>query len=266
MATIRDLAKRGNIYEVDPRTLQIIEGFNSREDYGDIDALKKSIIENGVRQPLRGYVENDQIWITDGHRRLRAVMQAIAEGHEIATVPLLSEDRYASQEDYLLTQIVSNDGKPLTELEEAKVYRKLLNFGWSEDSIAKKTGRSVSTVRNRLMLASAPQQVQQMVAEGSLSPSVVVSEIRESGNSQTTVDNLTEAVAEAKAEGKPKATSKHLDAVKEKAGKEPKKVNIKKVLNELTTARVTQNTDGTVDLSAVPSEVWQQIRKYVGVE
>ena len=40
-------------YFVDPRNIAIIDGFNVRTDYGDIDSLAESIRESGVKVPLR---------------------------------------------------------------------------------------------------------------------------------------------------------------------------------------------------------------------
>ena len=39
--------KGGILIEVDPKLITLKEGFNVRHDYGDIEELMKSIIENG---------------------------------------------------------------------------------------------------------------------------------------------------------------------------------------------------------------------------
>ena len=69
--------QRKDILYIDPRQIKIEEGFNTRTDYGNIDELMNSIIENGVKIPLRGFKDGDFYIITDGHRRLTATMKAI---------------------------------------------------------------------------------------------------------------------------------------------------------------------------------------------
>ena len=41
-----------DIYKIDPRNIVVEDGFNSREDFGDIDTLAKQIEENGVLNPI----------------------------------------------------------------------------------------------------------------------------------------------------------------------------------------------------------------------
>ena len=48
-------AKKGVLMEVDPKLISVKDGFNVRQDYGDIDELMNSILENGLKLPLRAY-------------------------------------------------------------------------------------------------------------------------------------------------------------------------------------------------------------------
>ena len=41
-----------DIYKIDPRNIVVKDGFNSREDFGDIDTLAKQIEENGILNPI----------------------------------------------------------------------------------------------------------------------------------------------------------------------------------------------------------------------
>ena len=77
--TIEILAeKRKDLFQIDPRCIIVDENFNVRADYGDIESLARSIAENGVMTPLRGYRgENGEIHLTDGYRRNRAIQYAI---------------------------------------------------------------------------------------------------------------------------------------------------------------------------------------------
>lgn len=44
--------RRSDLFLIDHRNVLIEEGFNCREDYGDIEALAQSIITNGQLEPI----------------------------------------------------------------------------------------------------------------------------------------------------------------------------------------------------------------------
>ncbi len=96
---IKDVAQgRSDLYKLDPKLIQIKEGWNSREatdpqNASHIAELAASIKEVGVKKPLVCYMENDIVYVTDGHCRLQAVMHLIEQGVEIKTVPVIVEDK-----------------------------------------------------------------------------------------------------------------------------------------------------------------------------
>lgn len=264
---IKELAEnRGNLYYVDPRKIEVIEGWNARTDYGDIEALKNSIVESGLKEPLKGYVEGDKIKLTNGHRRLTAIMQAIGEGHEIKTVPFLTEERYANEGDYLLTQILSNDGKSLTPLEQAKVFRRMLQFGWTEPEIARKTGKTMQTVRNYLELSAATPQVHEMVEAEQVSATLAIAAIKEHGTEATEV--LQDAVEVAQSEGKTKATAKHLDKAQTNGGKsksDEKKRSLKQATKEIFHDSKVTHMGDVVNVE-ISKDHWAELSFLLGLE
>ena len=70
---IKDVAAgRSDLYRVDPKLIQIKDGWNSRESNDPANAnhvaeLAASIKEVGVKKPLVCYMENDVVYVTDGH-------------------------------------------------------------------------------------------------------------------------------------------------------------------------------------------------------
>ena len=82
--------KRGDAYSANP--LEIVVNFedNPRVDYGGelFEDLKRQIAQNGVEVPLKVFVNNEgKLELGHGFRRMRAVMELIAEGHMITSVP-----------------------------------------------------------------------------------------------------------------------------------------------------------------------------------
>src|ERR1700761_816896 len=123
---IKDIASgRSDLYRVDPKLIQVKPDWNSRDasdpaNAAHITELKASIREMGVKRPLVCYMEAETVYVSDGHCRLAAVMQLIAEGVEIKTVPVMVEDRHSNEADRIFSQIIHNQGKPLTGIEQAK--------------------------------------------------------------------------------------------------------------------------------------------------
>ena len=170
--------QRESVWKAQVSDLVLLEGFNSRDDYGDIEELARSIEEHGVRDPLRGYRNGEQCIVTDGHRRTKAIHLLLSRGVEILRVPFIIEDRKATESDYLLTQLLSNSGKPFSPLEESKVIAKLQTYGWAPAEIATKTGFELSKVERLLLLDSAPETMKVQIRSGKLSQSAVLEAVR----------------------------------------------------------------------------------------
>lgn len=216
---IKELAVgRTDLYKLDPHDLHIKEGWNNREKNfdpnDDLDiALAQSIAQVGVKQPLTVFWEDGQAFISDGHRRLGAVMHAIAHlGADIKSVPVQKEDQYSTEADHIFSQIVRNSGKPFTAIEQAKVFKKLVELGWSEGDIAQKAGLSKQRVFDLLQLNSMPIKVKNLVQKGEVSPTLAITTMKKAkGDGKKTGELLKKAVVKAKSEGKTKATEKHVE-------------------------------------------------------
>lgn len=209
---------RRDLLRISPRELSVREGWNCRDvdfsaDDPDDRALAESIAEVGVKQPLTAVWENGRAYITDGHRRLGATNWAIENlGAEILTVPVQTEDRYASEADMVLSQIVRNNGKPLSPIEMSRVYKRLIDLGWTERGIAQKSGRSEQWIRNLLTLSAAPSAVTEMVRSGKVSATTAIAELnRAKGNGASAAASLGAAVERAVSEGRTRATGRHID-------------------------------------------------------
>lgn len=200
---------RKDIFLIDPRLISVKQGFNVREDFGDIDELKLSIKENGVLNPLKIFNESGKIFLADGERRFRAVSKLLEEGHEIKSVPCISEERGVNEETRVLRLMLYNDGKPLTPLEEANAINRLLNFGWTPEQISNKTGRSLGHISNLKLLISLPQEIVNEVKDNSISSTLVIDLARQCGeNSEKLKETLKKAKEKAKELGKKKVTKK----------------------------------------------------------
>ena len=165
-------SQKKDIRLIDPRLLKVEPDFNTRFDYGDLDELKQSIIENGVRIPLRGYKQGEYFIVVDGHRRHSAIVMAINEGVEIARVPFISEKK-RSLEERIFDVLLSNDGKQLTALELGETYRRLVNCGFNYTEIAKKIGKGATHVTDMVRVAESSKELKGMIKERKVSATLV---------------------------------------------------------------------------------------------
>lgn len=212
---IKDIAiGRSDIYRMAPGDLFIKDGWNSRtvnfsaDDADDI-ALARSIAEVGVKQPLTVFFEDGKTYISDGHRRHGATLYAIEHfSAEIKSVPVQTEDRYSSEADRIFSQVVRNSGKPLAPIELARVFKRLLDFGWSVGEVATKSGLNAGWVTQLLELQASAPDVQQLVSSGRVSATLAIERLKTDGDQAGTV--LADAVKTAEAAGKTRATKKHI--------------------------------------------------------
>lgn len=80
--------KKTDILSVDPRIIDVEDGFNVRQDMGDIEGLAHSIGQFGLQVPLKVVkVRGEERYrLIDGHRRLKAINLALTLGYSIPYV------------------------------------------------------------------------------------------------------------------------------------------------------------------------------------
>ena len=132
----------------------------------ELEELAASIREHGVLQPLvvTPASDGDGYLLIAGERRLEAARMVGLE-----TVPVVV--RVADERQSLEMALVENlQRADLDPLESADGYRQLVeDFGLSHEQVAKRVGKSRSTVSNTLRLLKLPASVRQALASGRLS-------------------------------------------------------------------------------------------------
>ena len=214
---------------IDPRIIIIDDGHNPRdynlpENHAHLDALKRSIRENGTLVPLlvRFDPARKAAVLVDGESRLRANLELIAEGVEIDTVPTV-QVAGGNESDRLLIAITANTGKPLSKWELGGAFQRLYNHGWSHEKIATKTGYKETFIVESMELADAPDEVKQLLSSQAVTPALALSELRT--NCAAAVTTLQAIATEHKATGKQgpakRAKSKTLPPAKPRTENEP---------------------------------------------
>lgn len=252
---------RTDVYKIDPRKLQIKEGWNSR-DFDDpankdhVEQLAKSIAEVGVKEPLKVNMEDNIPYVTNGECRYRAVMLCIQRGIDIKTVPVMGEDRFANEADRLFTQFISNSGKPFGPIENARLFKRLVDMGWAQKDIASKTGMSGGRISQILELNTLPVSLQQFIIEGKASAQMVLNVFKKHmGDLEKAFAELTSAVAVAQESGRTRAMPKDTgdgEGGSSGGAKSPKGQSLKNYLKELVaTAYADERVDDTEALVTI---------------
>ena len=134
-----------------------------RFDPEALGELADSIRENGVIEPLIVRKVSGGYELIAGERRLRASRLA-----GLGEVPVVVID--ATDMQTLEFAIIENiQREDLNAIEEAEAYRSLMDFGLSQDEVAKKVGRERATVANYLRLLKLPHEIKEEIVKGSIS-------------------------------------------------------------------------------------------------
>ena len=140
--------------------------YQPRKSFDDkgLEELAASIKENGVFQPVLVRESVGGYELVAGERRLRA--SKLAGMKQIPAIVVEFDDKQM-MEVSLLENIQRKD---LTPIEEANAYDQLIKkFGYTQEELGKRLGKSRANVTNLLRLLRLPEKIRKMVDEGKLS-------------------------------------------------------------------------------------------------
>ncbi len=125
-----------------------------RKSMGNIEELAASVKEKGVLVPIIVRKKDTSFEVVAGERRVRAAKEAGLK--EIPAIEMDIED-----DEALELAIVENvQRKELTPFEEAFAYKTLNQiFGFTHEEIAKRIGKSRSTISEIIKIAYLPERI-----------------------------------------------------------------------------------------------------------
>lgn len=209
--------KRTDIYQIDPRNIVVVDGFNARKNF-DLDELKEQIRKVGVLNPITVIPFKDKetgtekYRLVDGERRYRAVMALLAEGEDIKRIKAMYLPKGTKEEDLLIQQLLKNTGKQFSEIEMAKLFNRFKEqWGYTQTEIADKFCKKTSFVSRCMALLDLPAEIIEMMERGEISADSarqIASRHKDDVDAQ--VEDAEKAVKTAKAKGKKTATTKDI--------------------------------------------------------
>ena len=129
----------------------------------ELEELAQSIRENGVVQPIIVRQNGKMYQIVAGERRWRAAQKA-----ELQKIPAVVRD--ISDDKMLEIALIENiQRQELNPVEEARAYQKLIDsFGLTQESVAKRVGKTRPFVANYLRLLKLPKAILSYLESGQL--------------------------------------------------------------------------------------------------
>ncbi|MEK9727766.1 MAG: ParB/RepB/Spo0J family partition protein [Candidatus Margulisiibacteriota bacterium] len=129
-----------------------------------LNELANSIKQHGLTQPILVRRINDYFELVVGERRLEA-----CKINHFQTVPAIIKD-ITDKESCEIALVENIDRENLTVIEVAKSLKQLIDeFSYTQESLANLFSRSRSSIANILRLLKLPNEVQDMLLNGSLS-------------------------------------------------------------------------------------------------
>ncbi|MBP3939877.1 MAG: ParB/RepB/Spo0J family partition protein [Christensenellaceae bacterium] len=149
-----------DILDIDVDAAQPRKDFDAEK----LDELKRSIEEHGILQPLLVKKVGDRYKLIAGERRYRAARLA-----GLKKVPITI--READEKTSLALSLIENIQRAdLNPVEEAMAIRSLIDeFAYTQEEAAARLAKSRSAIANALRLLILPEELQELVARGSLS-------------------------------------------------------------------------------------------------
>ena len=216
--------KEGTFYQVPYANIRVDTDFNIRDVSTDYLRHRKwlgdQIVEHGYdrTKPMTGYVIKDVdgvdcFFLTDGFTRYGAIGDKIKEGKLPSDfiVPVMTPNEGTSREDMTAALFTANTGRQLTPNELAKIFKRLLGYGWDTKKVADRFDFTEPYVKDMLTLLTMPAGTRAAVEKGEVSATEAVKLTKKLGGKKAE-KVVTEAVQKAKAAGKSKATGKHIKA------------------------------------------------------
>lgn len=185
-----DLVANTNLIWLSPDVIEEEDGFNLRDyDQPDtiehIEKLAAAWQAGDQMPPLEVSVRNGRCFVRDGHCRLRAARLAISRGAGIRRVSVIELKGNDDQANVRL--LTSNNSLKLTNIQRAKGYQRLRNFGWSDQEIANSVGTTATTIRESAKLLTLPAALQRFIEDRVVAPHLVLKLYRDKGEEAITI-------------------------------------------------------------------------------
>ena len=167
---VSDKKSSENVKKIDATEIEIslidnnVDQPRKNFDPTALKELAESIKTYGVIQPILVVPKKDRYMIVAGERRFRASKLA-----GLKKIPAVVRD-YTAQEVQEISLLENIQREDLNPIETAKAMKELLsNYGWTQEELADRLGKSRPVVANYIRLLSLCPEVLALIESGKLS-------------------------------------------------------------------------------------------------
>ena len=187
-------------YITDYTQIEVIDGFNHRTSFSDIDRLAASIQEIGMIDPIK-VTRNPKgsdfdLRLIDGERRLKAVQLLHEQDIEIS-FPVRILQGMDDESSVIVAATSNMERSDITPLEEGNIVAKMEAYGYDTKEIASKLSRSDQWVRDRKALEGGSRKIKNALGNNRIPADVAVKLIRKHKDHKEQDKALTEVVTAA---------------------------------------------------------------------
>ena len=141
-----------------------------RKDFSEekLAEMANTIKTYGVIQPVLVHKDKERYILVAGERRYKAAQMA-----GLKTIPAIVKE-YSPKELLEIALVENLQREDLNPIEEASAYKRLLEeFNFSQEELARKIGRSRSSIANAMRLLTLDEETKKYLSDGKLTPGQV---------------------------------------------------------------------------------------------
>ena len=169
---------------IDPRNITVMEGFNQRIDFGDIDELAAQIKEQGLLEAISviPFTKDgeEKYLLVNGERRYRALLKLINDGVDVGLVKANLLPQQISDDDLFVQQFMRNEGKRFNDIELGMICKKILSITdedgkakYNRSDVAKMLGKNPGVITYALQALDYDPRIVDMMKNGEIGGSDV---------------------------------------------------------------------------------------------
>lgn len=170
---------------IDPKDIKVMDGFNQRIDFGDIDELAAQIKGQGLLEaisvvPFKDDEGNEKYLLINGERRYRAIMKLLNDGVDVGLIKANLLESSLSDDDLYVQQLMRNEGKKFNDVELGLVCRRLLEIEdengkkkFNRADVARMLGKNPGVITYALQCLDYDPRIVEMMKNGEIAGSEV---------------------------------------------------------------------------------------------
>lgn len=203
---------RPRVFSLKPGVIKVYIERNIRPiDQATVEQYAKVFLRGDAMPPIVIEMENGEPTLVHGYHRTLGALLAIEQNPELEELLHLEAREFVGNStDRIALMLNSQDSLDIDPVSRARAYLTMRNQGLNNAQIAERVSRTPEHVAQLMRLNEASEKVKQLIRDGRIASTAVITLINEEKQGGKPHDVVIEGMLEvAKATGKKNATMKH---------------------------------------------------------